>query len=109
LEIFNPLNVELNPICHLLALLGAHHIFYVSGLRVNLKFGNEAQALRLAVNKVRSITIMTACYMLSCCLVEIFLYMFYPEERDGMFLRKVATQVSVYTVTVSSPRTLQSI
>ena len=32
---FNPLNAELNPICHLLALLGAHHIFHVSGLRVN--------------------------------------------------------------------------
>jgi hypothetical protein len=32
---FNPLNAELNPICHLLALLGAHHIFLVSGLRVN--------------------------------------------------------------------------
>jgi len=30
----NPLNSELNPICHLLALLGAHHIFHVSGLRV---------------------------------------------------------------------------
>jgi hypothetical protein len=25
---------ELNPICHLLALLGAHHIFQVGGLRV---------------------------------------------------------------------------
>jgi hypothetical protein len=33
--IFNPLNAELNPICHLLALLGAHHIFHVSVLRVN--------------------------------------------------------------------------
>jgi len=32
---FNPLNAELNPICHLLALLGAHHIFHVSGIRVN--------------------------------------------------------------------------
>ena len=30
----NPLNAELNPICHLLALLAAHHIFHVSGLRV---------------------------------------------------------------------------
>jgi len=30
----NSLNSELNPICHLLALLGAHHIFHVSGLRV---------------------------------------------------------------------------
>ena len=33
---FNPLNAEINPICHLLALLGAHHIFHVSGLRVKL-------------------------------------------------------------------------
>ena len=31
---FNPLKAELNPICHLLALLEAHHIFHVSGLRV---------------------------------------------------------------------------
>jgi len=29
----NPLNAELNPIFHLLALLGARHIFHVSGLR----------------------------------------------------------------------------
>jgi hypothetical protein len=34
---FNPLRAELNPICHLLALLGAHHIFHVSGLKVNLR------------------------------------------------------------------------
>jgi transposase len=35
LRFINPLNSELNPICHLLALLGAHHILHVSGLRVN--------------------------------------------------------------------------
>ena len=27
---------ELNPICHLLALLGAHHILHVSRIRVNI-------------------------------------------------------------------------
>ena len=32
--VVNPLNAELNPICHLLALLGAHHIFHVSRIRV---------------------------------------------------------------------------
>ena len=32
----NPLNAELNPICHLLALLGAHHILHVSRIRINL-------------------------------------------------------------------------
>jgi hypothetical protein len=34
---FNPLNAELNPICHLLALLGAHHILHVSRIRVKFK------------------------------------------------------------------------
>jgi hypothetical protein len=33
----NPLNAKLNPICHLLALLRAHHILHVSGIRVKLK------------------------------------------------------------------------
>jgi hypothetical protein len=31
---FNPLKVQLNPIYHLLALLGAHPIIHVSRLRV---------------------------------------------------------------------------
>ena len=31
---FNPLNAELNPICHLLAFLGAHHFLHVSRIRV---------------------------------------------------------------------------
>jgi len=30
----NTLNAKLNPICHFLALLGAHHILHVSGVRV---------------------------------------------------------------------------
>jgi len=34
--IFNPLNPELNPICYLLALLGAHHFLHVSRIRVKL-------------------------------------------------------------------------
>jgi hypothetical protein len=31
---FNSLNAKLNPICHLLALLGAHHILHISRIRV---------------------------------------------------------------------------
>ena len=34
--VFNPLNAELNPICHLLALLGGATIVVVSRLRVNM-------------------------------------------------------------------------
>jgi hypothetical protein len=33
----NPLNAELIPICHLLALLGAHRILHVSRVRVDNK------------------------------------------------------------------------
>ena len=36
----NPLNAKLNPICHLLALIGAHHILHVSGVRVKRSFRN---------------------------------------------------------------------
>jgi len=36
-RVLNSLNAELNPICHLLALLGAHHILHVSRIRVNYK------------------------------------------------------------------------
>ena len=36
INIINPLNPELNPICYLLALLGAHHFLHVSRIRVKL-------------------------------------------------------------------------
>jgi hypothetical protein len=35
---FNPLNAEINPICHLLALSVPYHIFHVSILRINGKY-----------------------------------------------------------------------
>ena len=35
-EELNTLNPELNPICYLLALLGAHHFLHVSRIRVKL-------------------------------------------------------------------------
>jgi len=34
----NPLNAKLNPICYLLALLGAHHILHFSRVRVNVTY-----------------------------------------------------------------------
>ena len=32
--VLNPLNAELNPICYMLALLGAHHFLHVSRVRL---------------------------------------------------------------------------
>ena len=42
--VINPLNAELNPICHLLALLGGATIVVVSRLRVNrlIAFGSTS-------------------------------------------------------------------
>ena len=42
----NPLNAKLNPICHLLALLGALHIFHVSRVGVKMIHPNVLQAIR---------------------------------------------------------------
>jgi hypothetical protein len=33
-SMFNPSKGDLNPICHLLALLGVHHILHVSRIKV---------------------------------------------------------------------------
>ena len=49
---FNPLNAELNPICHLLALLGDHHILHFGGLRVK-RVGNF-KYLGKIVNKMNN-------------------------------------------------------
>jgi hypothetical protein len=56
LDEFNPLNAELNPICHLLALLGAHHILHISRIRVREKRGFwkwEGEALDRTVWRTR--------------------------------------------------------
>jgi hypothetical protein len=43
-KLFNPLNAELNPISHLLALLEAHHILHVSRIRVNTNLSSNCWA-----------------------------------------------------------------
>jgi len=41
LKCINPLNAELNPICHLLELLRAHPILHVSRIRVNVNMNTH--------------------------------------------------------------------
>jgi hypothetical protein len=48
--IFNPLNAELNPICHLLALLGGATIVVISRIRVNRSVYTYTHALRFVHN-----------------------------------------------------------
>ena len=47
-ELINPLNADLNPICHLLALLGAHHILHVN--RIMVKAGHRK--IRYEIHKL---------------------------------------------------------
>jgi hypothetical protein len=42
-SVLNPLNAELNPICCLLALLGAHHFHHVSRIRVKVTEAQQAK------------------------------------------------------------------
>ena len=51
--LLNPLNVELIPICSLLALLRAHHIFHVSGLRVNVNYAPSEENVFFAWNHLQ--------------------------------------------------------
>ena len=51
-DIFNPLNTELNRICHLLALLGVHHILHASKIWVEVKTGGVYVTIFL--HKVKS-------------------------------------------------------
>jgi hypothetical protein len=43
----NPLKAQLNPICHLLVLLGAHHILHVSRIRVKKPFQGNTKAFQI--------------------------------------------------------------
>ena len=58
----NPLNAQLNPICHLLALLGAQHILHVSRVRVKAPRFQNNQHMKV----VRSSALLTG--------------RFYPQE-----------------------------
>jgi hypothetical protein len=70
LKIFsiNPLNAKSNPICHLLALLGAHHILHVSGLRVNLGY-------------VTSLKYVCVCVCVCIYIYSIYIYILYIESQ----------------------------
>jgi hypothetical protein len=84
---FNPLNAELNPICHLLALLGGATIVVVSRLRVKLLnriFTKHVVVLLLKIFRestggVRKVKIVCAYNPRSCFIV--------PDQSFGVFSR----------------------
>ena len=59
----NPFNAELNPICHFLALLGAHLILHISRIRVN----NSKTFFKITGCESNELTWLRAWPSLGCC------------------------------------------
>ena len=76
----NPLNAELNPIYHLLALLrGAHHIFHLGGLRV--KHGQSGIGAGLFSSECPSLYVSLSFHQ---CSILVFTYvLLVPEGKTG--------------------------
>jgi hypothetical protein len=87
---FNPLNAELNPICHMLALLEAHHIFYVSRIRVNITAWNET-CLQWKEIKPLVLSVISKLH----CIIKKYLFIFF------YILPSVFTSLSSIIFTVS--------
>ena len=83
----NPLNPELNPICYLLALLGAHNFFHVSRIRV------KSLTLRLLMSYVY-IYIYTHIYIYIYTHIFIYIYI-YMERLFLMFLDHTQRRTTV--------------
>jgi hypothetical protein len=57
MRVINPLTAELNPICHMLTLLGAHHILHISRIEVNIKCHLAKYRRRSLSNYMRQIRV----------------------------------------------------
>jgi hypothetical protein len=84
----NPLNAELNLICHLLALLGAHHILHISRIRVkNYNLGTyccrqlreEGAVAGPSQSFFTFVLLNVSCFLFVCLRVQISL----PYTRMG--------------------------
>ena len=84
---FNPLNAELNPICHLLALIGAHHIFHVSGLRVNAQTMVHINLAKYYLEEMYSNEWL--CFWWLSCLSSCLLFLCLQQKYNFMEIIKV--------------------
>jgi hypothetical protein len=106
LGLFNPLNAQLNPICHLLALL-AHPILHVSRIRVN----NAVSSWDYTVSDCRMINefrrtfrdmVMAWCEVLPCTSLDGLRKTRESCNKDGMSLgQDLNMQVLKYKVEMS--------
>ena len=91
----NHWNTELNPICHLFALLRAHHILHVSGIRVNLwnihvrfPYFKPKNALTIIQNKTD-------------CRIHFIFDNSYMFQHQGAFFREFINNEGLWTQHIS--------
>ena len=98
--IFNPSNTELNPIFHLLKLLGSNHILHISGLRINIMVSTlvsvrntvyldtiKAESLKLSIWDNTELCGLTFRHRASCILGQAFHYS--PENAFYIFNQQI--------------------
>jgi hypothetical protein len=90
--LFNPVNAELNPICHLLALLGTHHILYIRRVRVNqIQDGECIHKTDPARDRTKFHTQYSTCSYMRCVKFDIHMSVHWNiitnySQQDAAFL-----------------------
>jgi hypothetical protein len=105
----NPVNAELNPICHLLALLRAHHILHVSRIRVKGYYSGEYLAFYSEDRDTRIITPSVNFYETihrqnpEGCALYIIYSRIWPSGKWGLSMVRVLWHmVTVYEIGLKS-------
>jgi len=101
---FKGLNAKLNPICHLLALLGAYHILHISRIRVNLyKSLDSLPVMNLNVNTKTGVSKTTAVNVaLQLLLSLIFTCLLLTEGEAHRSLSISLSTINYVSLTVTS-------
>ena len=84
--------------CHLLALLGAHRIFHVSGLRVNINFFFVGKKIVSAKFKTRPISTDTISYFQDLLLIETWEVIYQEHDIKEIFNNFLGTYLSIIVV-----------
>ena len=92
--VLKPLNAELNLICHLPALLGAHHILHVSRTRVNMLFNPFVTS---GIYTYRYVCVYT--YICMC----VYIYIYIPPTK-GLFKSAGITVSHFFSMLLSTLR-----
>ena len=91
-----PLNAKLNNICHFLVLLGAHHIFHVSRIKVN-RLNTIIVMYNIKVSLCLQITHITALYCVTQSKCHFFHKRFVHQPQEEGKLNDIMRSLTICT------------